>query len=193
MTIKEIKHREYLKNKKRYQERGRLYYELNKEKIKERSRNYRKLNKSQLKIYFKVYNLLNREKISSIKKAYRETHKEQFRKWQKSYWNKNKTKCKFSGDLSRLRLKQQLVRAYGGRCLCCGENRLQFLTLEHVNHNGSVHRKLFPGGRVYYDLKRRGFPQEGYTILCWNCNCATKYGKVCPHKMSEELTCESVF
>jgi hypothetical protein len=38
---------------------------------------------------------------------------------------------------------------------------------------------------VYRDLKKRGWPQEGYTVLCMNCNFAQRFGHRCPHKITE--------
>jgi hypothetical protein len=83
---------------------------------------------------------------------------------------------------TRKRLRDQLVEAYGGKCACsgCPETNQAFLTLEHVNRDGGEHRKKV-GSHVYADLRRRGFPQEGYTLLCWNCNAMTRFGKTCPH------------
>lgn len=78
-------------------------------------------------------------------------------------------------------LKQEMVNAYGGKCSCCGETELTFLTLEHVLRNGTEHRRRVGRGSVYRDLRRRGWPQEGYTIYCWNCQMATRYGSPCPH------------
>ena len=32
-------------------------------------------------------------------------------------------------------------------------------------------------------MKKRGFPKDlGIVIYCWNCNMATRFGRVCPHK-----------
>jgi hypothetical protein len=50
-----------------------------------------------------------------------------------------------------------------------------------VNGDGKTHR-LKVGSHVYADLRRRGFPQEGYRLLCWNCNSATRFGRTCPHE-----------
>lgn len=87
---------------------------------------------------------------------------------------------------SSQRLRTQLVDAYGGQCSCCGETEFAFLTLEHVNNDGAVHRaRLKTGGgeAVWRDLRDRGWPQEGYTILCWNCHMATCRGLPCPHEV----------
>lgn len=87
-----------------------------------------------------------------------------------------------TGARTRKRLREQLIEAYGGKCSCpkCPETNPAFLTLEHVNGTGKEHRAQV-GRHAYADLRRRGFPKEGYTLLCWNCNCLTRGGKTCPH------------
>lgn len=86
----------------------------------------------------------------------------------------------------RKRNRDELVAAYGGKCACerCPETNAAFLTLEHVNRDGGEHRREV-GSHTYADLRRRGFPQEGYTLLCWNCNAMTRHGKACPHMENE--------
>ena len=89
---------------------------------------------------------------------------------------------------SRARLRSEMFAAYGSDCACCGENRVEFLTLDHVNRDGAQHRRTLNKGRlrgantrqVLFDLKRRGWP-EGFRIMCMNCNWATRYGAGCPH------------
>lgn len=78
-------------------------------------------------------------------------------------------------------LKIQLVNGYGGKCTCCGENRIEFLTLEHLEGDGKEHRAKFSMIKLYQDVIDRKFPQK-YTVYCMNCNFATRYGKICPHK-----------
>jgi len=88
----------------------------------------------------------------------------------------------------RAKLKQKMLEAYGRKCTCCGEDRVQFLTLEHINHDGQAHREEFNGGIApLLDLQRRGWPKDGYTLLCWNCNMATRHGDKCPHQEVREL------
>lgn len=88
---------------------------------------------------------------------------------------------------TRKRLRDELIVAYGSKCACpkCPETNTAFLTLEHVNRTGKAHRKEV-GRHAYADLRRRGWPQEGYTLLCWNCNALTRFGKICPHVDEEE-------
>jgi hypothetical protein len=83
---------------------------------------------------------------------------------------------------ARKRLRDELIEAYGGQCSCprCPETNPAFLTLEHTNGDGTQHRKKV-GSHSYADLRRSGWPKEGYTLLCWNCNSMTRGGRVCPH------------
>lgn len=76
-----------------------------------------------------------------------------------------------------------MIEAYGGRCACrnCPETNTAFLTLEHVNGDGAEHRAKV-GSHTYADLRRKGWPQDGYTLLCWNCNALKRYGRTCPHE-----------
>jgi len=87
-----------------------------------------------------------------------------------------------SGRRNRERLRSELIEAYGGKCACekCPETNQAFLTLEHVGGGGREHRKQV-GSHAYADLRRRGYPKDGYTLLCWNCNAASRFTGVCPH------------
>jgi len=79
-------------------------------------------------------------------------------------------------------LKSEMIAAYGGKCSCCGECEPRFLTLEHVNGDGASHRDAVGNGEaVWRDLKKRGWPSDGFMVFCWNCNAATSGGKKCPH------------
>lgn len=76
-----------------------------------------------------------------------------------------------------LRHRQQkhiVITHYGPCCRKCGENRLAFLTIDHINDDGATHRKndkTAHGNGIYRKLIAAGFP-DGYQCLCWNCNYA---------------------
>lgn len=94
-------------------------------------------------------------------------------------------------------LKQECMDAYGGKCACCGESELSFLTIDHVNNDGAEHRRtmVHKRGRVghatptggggyqfYLWLRREGYPQAGFQALCANCQLGKlSNGGVCPH------------
>lgn len=102
------------------------------------------------------------------------------KKWH-DYYIKNQTKIRLKYQNLRLQWKLTVIKAYGGVCTCCGEDKIDFLTLEHTNHDGQKHRKTKAWGSYYKDIINRNFPKE-YTILCMNCNWATRIGQICPHK-----------
>lgn len=91
-------------------------------------------------------------------------------------------------------LKKEVLAAYGSRCLCCGEKRWQFLSIDHGWGNGSEERRrLFGsngygvGQKFYRHLQKEGYPQDrGYRVLCTNCNSAVGMYGQCPHDEERE-------
>lgn len=93
-------------------------------------------------------------------------------------------------DLARKKrdqkVKQQVMDGYGGKCSCCGEDRLPFLTVEHTWHNGKADREAIPSSMWYRYLLRSHLPQNlGLTIFCMNCQLATKNSSICPHQLTQ--------
>lgn len=84
--------------------------------------------------------------------------------------------------------KEEVIKAYGGKCACCGEDELVFLQIDHVNHDGKEHRaelRKNGGGqrsRIYQWLKKHKWPKKRFRLLCVNCNFATRLGQPCPYE-----------
>lgn len=134
--------------------------------------------------YMKIYYQKNKERIKNYyTKRYYDNLEEQ-RKRCREYYSKNKEKCKARHGEYIRSTRKEMILAYGGKCTCCGENRYPFLTLEHVNKNGREERSLYGGCEaIRLRLKRLGWPKVGYTLLCMNCNWATRFkNSMCPHK-----------
>lgn len=87
----------------------------------------------------------------------------------------------------RWALKLEMIKAYGGECACCKETIPHFLSLEHTRGDGAEHRKKVGDNAQaqLVDLKRRGWPKDGYTVLCLNCNIAKGATGTCPHTWQE--------
>lgn len=86
--------------------------------------------------------------------------------------------------------KEKTLNAYGGCiCSCCGETKLPFLTIDHINGGGNKHRREI-GTDLYRWLRINNFP-PGFRVLCMNCNFATRYGKSCPHEKERREKNES--
>jgi hypothetical protein len=93
---------------------------------------------------------------------------------------------------SLLKLKRQVMDAYGGVCACCGETELVFLTIDHIDDNGAEHRRKMAGetgleysqagARTYRWLRNNNYP-DGFQVLCANCNCGKQWNRgICPHQ-----------
>jgi len=74
-------------------------------------------------------------------------------------------------------------------CACCGENEIDFLTIDHVKGGGGRERMAIfgrsntGGVRFYRWLMRNGFP-PGYAVLCMNCNSSKGAHGLCAHSLS---------
>ncbi len=111
--------------------------------------------------------------------------------WKKSSSKRHDYICKPCLHKEHVRLeekwKQEILQAYGGKCSCCGEQNSIFLTIDHIDGNGSQHRKSTglssPTGKSFYCwLKKQGYPKDNYQILCFNCNFAKHVLGTCPHQ-----------
>jgi hypothetical protein len=89
------------------------------------------------------------------------------------------------GRLAEREIRDEMLASYGGRCACppCPERDPEFLSLERISGTGRDRRRKI-GRHAYAALRRRGWPQDGYVLLCWNCNNATRDGRTCPHMTS---------
>lgn len=88
----------------------------------------------------------------------------------------------------RKSIKLEFIKEYGGKCTCCQESIIEFLTLEHKKRDGKQHREKYQTTtQQLADLRRRGWPKDNYEILCFNCNMASRYDGICPHKKEKEL------
>lgn len=95
--------------------------------------------------------------------------------------DKHKEKMKLRG----LFLRKTVLEHYGAFCKCCGESCEKFLTLDHVNNDGYIERKIrkwTSAPACYRYVISENFPDR-YQILCYNCNLGkSKNNGVCPHR-----------
>lgn len=83
----------------------------------------------------------------------------------------------------RYRIKQKMIvfQHYGLRCSCCGETKIEFLSIDHINGYGNQYVKI-TNGHLYTWLIKNNFPRD-YRTLCMNCNWGRRFtvNKECPH------------
>lgn len=88
--------------------------------------------------------------------------------------------------------KQETMSHYGGFCQCCGESRIDFLTLDHINQDGAEQRRKMgfnnscTGFGFYLWLRKQNWPDLGLQVLCANCNTARGFCRECPHVKDRE-------
>ena len=78
-------------------------------------------------------------------------------------------------------IKLEMIAAYGGACVLCGESQWEFLTVDHVNGGGNAHRRqsgVGGGVNFYRQLQKQGWPTDEYRLLCFGCNCSTYHNAV---------------
>ncbi len=145
--------------------------------------------------YANDYNKKNPQRYRTSAQKYKEKFVEKFGliEWNRhkaetnKIWRKqNPQNLKNSSKKYREKIILKVLTHYGGnppKCACCGEVTIKFLTIDHINGGGRVHRGKIRGNRVYHWLIKNNFP-EGFQVLCYNCNCGrARNGGICPHKV----------
>lgn len=142
-----------------------------------------KRNRDKVNRYQRDWKKRNPDKLKKYSKEFHSRHRDKLVAKSKSYYHATREIRLARMKVERRALRKEMILAYGGECSCCGESRFQFLTLEHTRRDGNVERRLYGAGDQFFKrLKRMGWPKDGYTVLCMNCNWATRYGDQCPHK-----------
>ncbi len=117
----------------------------------------------------KIRNLpWRKEQLKKARAKYNQKHP-----WQE-YYKKYKERIALYTEKYRERIKVGVYSYYGkgGKpvCVICGEERLDCLSLDHINDGGAQERKRTGrvGFSLYSFLRSNGYP-TGYQTLCMNC------------------------
>jgi len=78
-----------------------------------------------------------------------------------------------------VKLNLEMIHAYGNKCRGCGESDPNALTLDHIFDDGARERRELSGSstgreggagiKVIQKLKKLGWPQDRYQLLCASC------------------------
>ena len=139
---------------------------------------------------FGTYNATSRGK-TRLQGYCSECHRKKSLEWNKKNPERHKVNVTKSSKKLTVEAKIKVIEYYSGgtgKCACCPEKYIEFLTIDHINGNGNQHRREIKAAGQYLKfygwLIRNNFP-EGYRVLCMNCNFARgKYG-YCPHERNE--------
>lgn len=78
-------------------------------------------------------------------------------------------------------IREEVIRGYGGKCECCGEDRIEFLAIDHRNGGGRKERRTKSIYQILRKIQEDSYPDE-YRVLCHNCNSALGFYGYCPHQ-----------
>jgi hypothetical protein len=135
--------------------------------------------------YGRKYYNKNRQKLIAYKKKWRSSisAKKKAKEYRKRYRESNKIKIRAYSLSYQNKIKKEVMDVYGGKCRCCNEDKLEFLTLDHTNNDGRKQRKELGiyGIAFYYWVRKQNFPSY-LQVLCYNCNCAKGHKGYCPHE-----------
>lgn len=130
--------------------------------------------------------LVNCLSVKEVRKFYYFNNREKYLKKQKLYMLNGGKEIR---DNTLKNLKKEVFLHYGNECICCKENRFEFLTIDHINNNGAKHRKEYKTGtgkNVCRWLKKNNYPKS-FQLLCYNCNCSKGFFGYCPHEKRDSL------
>lgn len=75
------------------------------------------------------------------------------------------------------RLRKEAIKNYGGKCRCCGEKQLEFLSVVPIPGKAERPKR---GTSLPFWLRKNGWP-KGFRVLCHNCRTAYERFDYCPH------------
>lgn len=93
-----------------------------------------------------------------------------------------------SAKIARKELRRTIFNAYGNKCACCGEDKIEFLAIDHIKGGGYLHWKSRNSDGVYRDIIKMGFPKTKFRLLCHNCNTSLGRFGYCPHKCNNPVS-----
>lgn len=123
-------------------------------------------------------------------REYYENHKKEYSERHKKRYKINSEKSKRYTKEYNLKLKQEVINYYGGKCTCCNETRLDFLALDHINGGGTKQKKQLrsehKAQNMYAWAKNNNYPKI-FQIMCHNCNMSKHINKgKCIHQIERE-------
>ena len=135
-----------------------------------------------------------RKKTNYKTDEFRSKHAEYMRKWRKEhpsvyneiakrYYHAHNDNVKASQKKYRNKIREEVLIHYGGKCVCCGEEKKEFLVLDHINGGGNEHRRKIGlgGGSMTRWIRDNNFP-DFFQVLCHNCNMSKSLYGYCPHQ-----------
>lgn len=126
--------------------------------------------------------------MSKATMNYKKQDPDRWRRYRQRHWQQIREKQIPENKRYRRVLKTTIINKYGGKCECCKENRMEFLTIEHKKGRGRAHRKKVGVGNVFYNwLNKQRIDKVRFGVLCANCNLSLGIYGYCPHKTKRSV------
>lgn len=121
--------------------------------------------------------------LLEAEKRYREKHRKEINERAKirmrKLWKDNPELARQKQNQYHQATRERTIMAYGGKCECCSETEMKFLSFEHKNGGGRKERMKL--GSAFYVSLRKAIRKD-IGVLCFNCNLAKGFYGKCPHK-----------
>lgn len=106
------------------------------------------------------------------------------------YLKKGFRRCRYCATKKSLRshwkLRIDVIRMLGGKCVKCGITDLRLLNVNHLNGGGTADRK--DRIKVYRELRNGKRDKKDYDVRCFNCNILYDYERGI-RKVPKEIDC----
>ena len=92
--------------------------------------------------------------------------------YQRAYRKKYRKRLHAQNKKNYEMVRKEVILYYsGGKAACakCSHSDIRVLTIDHIDDDGSQHRKKLGASSIYAWLKKNNFP-SGFQVLCHNCN-----------------------
>ena len=149
---------------------------------RECNRLYRISIKEERKIYQAKQYLNNKEEYKIKHKEWRTKNPEKVKEGAK---RNIKNRARYNKKM-RLTRKAKVFELYGNKCanIECGDTRQEVLTIDHINNDGYIQRKIHKVGNQFYSWIIKNKPID-LQLLCYNCNMTKAHTGKYPSKRTE--------
>jgi hypothetical protein len=104
-------------------------------------------------------------------REWRKNNREKANKYSMDRYFKDPKKSQAITSKSRIKVRKDMIVAYGGSCCGCGVQDIDVLDIDHIDNSGAIDRKKhLHGYNLYRHLKKTGWPKNNFQLLCRNCN-----------------------
>lgn len=138
---------------------------------------WKKRNRAAMTAYRKQWIKDHPEKRKEYEARYTSSHRDQVNARHRDYRHRT------GYDRVRNRhIREEVIKKYGGKCVCCEIDIFEFLSFDHKNGRGKSHREaVLETGQKFMLWLYKNEVQDDIQVLCHNCNQSLGHYGFCPH------------